>query len=164
MIDILSHRLTNSAASRLKHFADLADKRALELELDRLKIRGATEIPTWTTRTQLETLYRLAAGLPAGAKVVEFGSYLGASKCFLAAGVAAGNGRVIAIDLWNNETIPDEARDTFADRVVDAVVAALLSRLIVSLASALVVFARAAPALEVDFDLLFFIAGFALGI
>jgi len=115
MIDILSHRLTNSAASRLKHFADLADKRALELELDRLKIRGATEIPTWTTRTQLETLYRLAAGLPAGAKVVEFGSYLGASTCFLAAGVAAGNGRVIAIDLWNNETIPDEVRDTFAD-------------------------------------------------
>ena len=56
------------------------------------------------------------------------------------------------------------ARDTFADRVVDAVVAALLSRLIVFLASALVVFARAAPALEVDFDLLFFIAGFALGI
>jgi len=115
MIDLLSHRLTNSAASRLKHFADLADKRALELELERLKIRGATEIPTWTTRVQLETLYRLAAALPAGAKVVEIGSYLGASTCFLAAGVAAGNGKVIAIDLWNNETIPDDSRDTFAD-------------------------------------------------
>jgi hypothetical protein len=69
MIDALSHRLTNSAAARLKHFADLADKRALDLELERLKIRGATEIPTWTTRAQLETLYRLAASLPAGAKV-----------------------------------------------------------------------------------------------
>jgi predicted O-methyltransferase YrrM len=109
-----SSRLTNSAAVRLNHFAKLAEKRALELELDRLEIRNATEIPTWTTRAQLETLFRLAAALRAGAKVVEFGSYLGASTCFLAAGVSAHGGKVIAIDLWNNETIPDEVRDTFA--------------------------------------------------
>ena len=115
MIDRLSHRLANSAANRLKHFAELAEKRALKLEMERLRIGGANEIPTWTTRAQLETLYRLAASLPPGAKVAEFGSYLGASTCFLAAGIAAGNGKVIAIDLWNNETIPDDAKDTFAD-------------------------------------------------
>jgi predicted O-methyltransferase YrrM len=115
MIDTISYRLTNSAASRLKHFADLADKRAITLALERLNISGAAEIPTWTTRAQLETLYRLAAALPPKAKVVEFGSYLGASTCFLAAGVAPGEGKIIAIDLWNNETIPDDVRDTFAD-------------------------------------------------
>jgi len=115
MLEILPHRLARSAAARFRHYAGQADRRVIELELDRHGLTAACHIPTWTTRTQLEALFRLAAELPEQARIVELGSYLGASTCFLAAGVATKGGRVIAIDLWNNETIPGGPRDTFGE-------------------------------------------------
>src|SRR5689334_8265806 len=115
MLDILPNRLARSAASRFRHYAGRADRRVVELELERLGLTNAPKIPTWSSTTLLEALFRLAAELPEKARIVELGSYLGASTCFLAAGAAQRNGRVIAIDLWNNETIPGGPRDTFAE-------------------------------------------------
>lgn len=115
MIKVLVNRIARSAAARLPHYAREANRKKINLELRDLNLANAPTIQTWTTRAQLETLYRLAADLPANANVVEVGSYLGASTCYLAAGVAARGGTVTAIDLWNNETIPGGPRDTFEE-------------------------------------------------
>ena len=43
-------------------------------------------------------LFRLAAALPPGARVVEVGSWLGASTCFLAGGLTGPDARILAVD------------------------------------------------------------------
>lgn len=115
MFDTLFLRIRRSAAARFGFLAEKSSRRALELELARQGLSGALSIRTYTKRTELEALYRLAADLPPGAHVVELGSYLGASTCFLAAGLAAGGGSITAIDMWKNETMPDGLRDTFEE-------------------------------------------------
>jgi predicted O-methyltransferase YrrM len=72
----------------------------------------ARPIPTYTTRQELDALYRLAHGLPAGARVLEIGSYLGASTYALAAGLAARGGTIWCVDTWENQTMPEGPRDT----------------------------------------------------
>ena len=104
-----------SAAFRLRRCAADADRRIIDRQLNKLNLSGARAIPTWTSTAELEALYHLAASAPNGANIVELGSYLGASTCYLAAGASLVNGRVTAIDLWNNETISGGERDTFAD-------------------------------------------------
>jgi predicted O-methyltransferase YrrM len=108
-------RIFRSAAIRLRRLAEHTDRRRIELECAYRGVPDAAGIRTYTTRGELETLYRLAAELPPGATIVELGSYLGASTCFLAAGAAVNGARVVAIDMWKNETMPDGLRDTFAD-------------------------------------------------
>lgn len=108
-------RLVRSAAARLRHLAEKTERRRIDLECARVGVAGAAAIRTYTTRGELDALFQLAASLPPQANIVELGSYLGASTCFLAAGVAAKGGRVTAIDEWKNETMPDGLRDTFAD-------------------------------------------------
>jgi predicted O-methyltransferase YrrM len=75
----------------------------------------ATAIPSFTTKNELKALYRLASSSPPGARALEVGSYLGASTCFLAAGLAAVNGHLYCVDTWNNETMPGGVRDTFEE-------------------------------------------------
>lgn len=58
-------------------------------------------------------LYRLAKTLPERCNVVEVGSYLGASSCFLAAGVRSKSGRVFCVDTWMNDAMSEGKRDTF---------------------------------------------------
>ena len=108
-------RAWRSAAFRLQRFAAKADRRVLDRQLAKLDLQGARSIHTWTSPAELSALYHLAASAPRGANIVELGSYLGASTCYLAAGAAQIGGRVTAIDLWNNETIAGGERDTFAD-------------------------------------------------
>ncbi|MEQ1862041.1 MAG: class I SAM-dependent methyltransferase [Chthoniobacteraceae bacterium] len=115
MLNKLTHRLTRSAGTRLRVYADKAERRLIDLAFAKLGLHHAAGIRTWTTRAQLETLFRLATELPEGARVVELGSYLGASTCYLAAGVAAKNGRVIAIDSWNLDAMPGEPADVFEE-------------------------------------------------
>ncbi len=107
----LAHRACRSAASRFRHYASLADRRQLDLQLARLQLDGG--IPTWTSRAELEALYRLAKECPRGGAIVEIGSYLGASTCYLAAGAQGKDARIFCIDTWGNETMPDGERDTF---------------------------------------------------
>ena len=115
MTDSTFDRAWKSAAFRLQRYASNADRRVIDRQFEKLNLPGARDIPTWTSVAELEALYRLATGAPEGANIVELGSYLGASTCYLAAGAALVGGRVTAIDLWNNETIAGGERDTFAD-------------------------------------------------
>lgn len=115
MLDRLLLRVNRSLAVRLRQLAGNAARRALELEFASQGLAGAPAIRTYTTRAELEALYHLAAALPARANIVELGSYLGASTCFLAAGASPQQGTVTAIDRWRNETMPDGPRDTFEE-------------------------------------------------
>jgi len=45
--------------------------------------------------------------------IVEVGSYLGASTCFLATGARLRGGKVYAVDTWTNIDMPEEPRDTY---------------------------------------------------
>ena len=111
----LVNRAWRSAAFRLQRYADWTGSRSIDHHLTTLGLGHAKKIPTWTRQNELEALYRLAAGCSRGAHIVELGSYLGASTCYLAAGASLVDGRVTAIDLWNNETITAAPRDTFAE-------------------------------------------------
>lgn len=71
------------------------------------------KIPSWTTEDELYTLYKLARGCAEGTVGVEIGSYLGASTLSLCAALFAIKGRLICIDTWMNETMPEGNRDTF---------------------------------------------------
>ncbi len=64
---------------------------------------------------ELQTLYELASCCPPTSKGLEIGSHLGKSACYLAAGLAKVCGHLYCVDTWNNETMPDGKRDTFAD-------------------------------------------------
>lgn len=75
----------------------------------------ATRIPTWTTPDELAALYELASSRRTGANVLEVGSYLGASSCYLAAGIGSRSGRLFCVDTWENQTMPEGERDTFAE-------------------------------------------------
>jgi predicted O-methyltransferase YrrM len=108
-------RVFRSLAFRLRFAAEACDFARLER---RLKAAGSTahkKIKTWTTRRELQVLFDLAAAAPPGSIALEVGSYLGASTCYLAAGIASGGGRLICVDTWMNDTIPGEALDTFSE-------------------------------------------------
>jgi len=76
-------------------------------------LHGA-DIHTYTTEDELDVLLKLASEAPAGSDVIEVGSYLGASTCYLAAGLAGRGCHLTCIDTWQNEGMPDGARDTLA--------------------------------------------------
>ncbi|TVP43214.1 MAG: class I SAM-dependent methyltransferase [Gemmatimonadales bacterium] len=75
----------------------------------------APSIPTWTRPEELTTLYELASRLPHGSLAVEIGSYLGASTCYLAAGLSEVDGYLVCVDTWQNESMPEGPRDTWAE-------------------------------------------------
>ena len=75
---------------------------------------GSFQIPTDVNRDELLMLYRLAKTVNDGA-IVEIGSYLGASACFLAAGASKAGASVYCIDTWNNYGMSEGPRDTFVE-------------------------------------------------
>jgi len=83
--------------------------------LRRAGVARAPKIPSFTTKPELQALFTLAFEAPAGSVALEIGSYIGASTCYIAAGLAAGKGHLFCVDTWNNETMPDGVRDTFAE-------------------------------------------------
>ena len=74
---------------------------------------SSLKIPSYTKQHELNTLYKLASYCPQGAKAVEIGSHLGASACYIAAGLARVQGHLFCVDTWNNETVPEGEQDTF---------------------------------------------------
>jgi predicted O-methyltransferase YrrM len=52
-----------------------------------------------------------------GNAFVEIGSYLGASSCFIAAGIekSANGGKLYCIDTWKNDTMTEGKQDTYKD-------------------------------------------------
>lgn len=76
---------------------------------------GIFSIYTHMTVPERVRLYKLASALPAQATIVEIGSYLGASTCFLAAGIRATGGHVYAVDSWTNIGMTEGARNTYPE-------------------------------------------------
>lgn len=60
------------------------------------------------------TLYKLAQSLKPNSKIVEIGSYLGASSCFLAEGLPK-DSILYCIDTWQNDAMTEGERDTFEE-------------------------------------------------
>jgi predicted O-methyltransferase YrrM len=60
-------------------------------------------------------LYRLGLQQPPGAVLLEIGSYLGASACFLAAAATeiGGEAKVHCIDTWQNQGMSEGLRNTW---------------------------------------------------
>jgi predicted O-methyltransferase YrrM len=86
----------------------------VKLALRQRGLAGAYKIPTFTVPEELEMLFELAHECRPDARVLEIGSYLGASTCFLAAGLRSTHSSIVCIDTWQNQTMPDGVRDTFA--------------------------------------------------
>jgi hypothetical protein len=77
---------------------------------------GAWKIHTHLTRYERLVLYRLGLDQPTGAVMVEIGSYLGASSCFLAAAALEIQGaKLHCVDTWENEGMSEGSRDTWHD-------------------------------------------------
>lgn len=82
---------------------------------DRKRAKQANRIFTHLTDEEKFTLLRLARAVPEGGVAVEIGSYLGASSCFLAMGLRKHSGRLYCVDTWQNESMTEGERDTFAE-------------------------------------------------
>jgi len=77
---------------------------------------SAWRIHTHLTRCERLMLYRLGLNQPTEAVMVEIGSYLGASSCFLAAAALEIHGaRLHCVDTWENEGMSEGSRDTWQD-------------------------------------------------
>lgn len=84
-------------------------------------LRRYFKIPTHLTDVEKVCLYKLASEWvqpkERPLQLVEIGSYLGASACFLAAGLkkSGRDGAVYCIDTWSNEAMSEGARDTMQE-------------------------------------------------
>lgn len=94
-------------------------KRLLRLDSDNVRRRiersypSISLVPSHLTEPEKLLLYRLSRKVPRQATIVEIGSYLGASTCFLAAGAHKKGGTVYAVDTWTNIGVSEEPRDTY---------------------------------------------------
>jgi predicted O-methyltransferase YrrM len=68
---------------------------------------------THLTKQERLLLLNLSRNLSGNPVIVEVGSYLGASACFLATGARLKRGKVYAVDTWTNIAMSDEPRDTY---------------------------------------------------
>lgn len=73
------------------------------------------DVVTYTSGGELQALYDLASRCPRGSVALEIGSHLGASALALAGGLARVDGRLVCVDTWDNRTMPEGTRDTFAE-------------------------------------------------
>jgi predicted O-methyltransferase YrrM len=108
-------RIRRGVSFRLRSYAHRLDQRVLLDDLATAGVVGTGSIPTHMTDRELQTLNELASKCPHGAVAAEVGSYLGASCCYLAAALSRVGGRLICVDTWQNETMPDGVRDTFTE-------------------------------------------------
>lgn len=98
-------RFINRLYNKIKNYLYLA-----------LCFRCENKIFTHLTQDEKIKLLELAAGSSAGI-FVEIGSYLGASSCFIAAGIkrAGGDSKLYCVDTWHNDSMTEGGRDTFAE-------------------------------------------------
>lgn len=73
------------------------------------------DIASHTTRHELRMLYYLAKLMPENSCCLEIGSYLGASTCYIAMGLAERGGDLYCVDTWSNETMPEGIKDTYSE-------------------------------------------------
>lgn len=78
-------------------------------------LKNVAQIPSYTSESELVALFQVALECPPGSVGLEIGSHLGASSCYLAAGLSKMGGHLYCVDTWHNETMPDGTRDTFSE-------------------------------------------------
>jgi len=78
-------------------------------------LSAAKAIHTHMTARELHALYDLAANVGKSGKVLEIGSYLGASSCYLTAALSLLDGHLYCVDTWENQAMPDREWDTFRE-------------------------------------------------
>lgn len=74
-------------------------------------LRKSDQIFTHLTNQEKRKLFELASKLEQGSYAVEIGSYLGASSCFIAAGLRDSS-KLICIDTWGNDAMSEGKRNT----------------------------------------------------
>ncbi len=96
-----------------------SDERGLANLWLRLRHRRDRRIRTDLTPAERLLLARLACRVRrgGGTQFVEVGSYLGASACFVAAGLqrAGGGGLLTCVDTWRNDAMSEGPRDTWKE-------------------------------------------------
>lgn len=112
--------IPNSISARvarkvLHSLSSRTDTALLKYALRSAEVANATSITSWTTKHELKALYELALSCPPDAKALEVGSYLGASTCYIAAGLTKKGGHLYCVDTWHNETMPEGERDTLTE-------------------------------------------------
>lgn len=100
---------------RLNSYIEKLDFLFLHRYLKNAGVANADSIFTFTNKRELAALYKLAAACPHDTVALEIGSYRGASSCYIAGGLAQVNGHLFCVDTWQNETMPEGERDTFAE-------------------------------------------------
>lgn len=95
-----------------QRFARHSQERLAMHYLKSAGLRHACKIPTFTSKDELATLLNLALGMPSGGAAIEIGSYLGASTCYIAAGLRTHGGQLTCVDTWQNETMPEGLLNT----------------------------------------------------
>ncbi len=108
----LAPRLLRRAGARILQDSS---RHLLQRALRSAGVPRASGIFSYTKPAELEALFQLASRCPDGAKALEIGSHLGASSCYLGAGLKPRNGVLFCVDTWNNETMPDGTKDTFSE-------------------------------------------------
>lgn len=74
-------------------------------------LRKSDQIFTHLTTQEKRKLFELASKVEQGSYAVEIGSYLGASSCFIAAGLRDSS-KLICIDTWENDAMSEGKRST----------------------------------------------------
>ncbi len=79
------------------------------------KFKTCSKIFTHLTKQEKEKLYNLALSLPVKSVVVEIGSYVGASSCYLGLAAKKRNHKVYCVDTWQNDAMTEGNKDTFKE-------------------------------------------------
>lgn len=78
-------------------------------------LRTFSKIFTHLTDEEKLQLLKLASSLNSGSVIVEIGSYLGASSCYIASGAKSSNSILHCVDTWQNHEMSEGIRDTFEE-------------------------------------------------
>lgn len=111
---LLSHH-DNYLSKKLNFLSQRSEELIWKQRLQSAGVPNANRIPTYTSLNELRTLYTLASQCPKNSLSIEIGSYLGASSCYIAAGLTHINGSLVCIDTWENETMPEGEKNTFQE-------------------------------------------------
>lgn len=105
-------RLLQSLSRRFLNLSAKLETLQVEDRVRAVTATSASLIPTHTKQSELAILYKLASSRPPKCRALEIGSHLGASACYIAAGLAPKQGHLFCVDTWNNETMPEGEQDT----------------------------------------------------
>jgi predicted O-methyltransferase YrrM len=102
-------------SKRVTDLANRAENIKWQKRLQKDGIPDVSKIFTYTNQNELRKLYELASNCPSGSVALEIGSHLGASSCYIAAGLKQNNGHLLCVDTWGNETMIEGRQDTYLE-------------------------------------------------